>query len=226
METAFRRYRIMSFVTGTTLLTLFAMLLLHWVDLSLWKHLEILVRIDGIAHGIVMYPLYMIASFNMVLKFRLPLALLLLDVARRILARRRVLPRAPDATAPLSRRTARQMSSPWLERRVIAFAHQGGSFEGPSSTLAAIDRALAEGATAIELDVHATSRTDRSWSVTTRRSIARRIITGRSRTSRWPSCATWTTPTGGSPARRSRPMANRRTTSSAARRRRIATSGS
>ena len=49
------------------------------------------------------------------------------------------------------------MSSPWLERRVIAFAHQGGSYEGPSSTLAAIERALAQGATAIELDVHATA---------------------------------------------------------------------
>jgi glycerophosphoryl diester phosphodiesterase len=49
------------------------------------------------------------------------------------------------------------MTSPWLERRVIAFAHQGGSFEGPSSTLAAIERALAAGATAVELDVHATS---------------------------------------------------------------------
>jgi glycerophosphoryl diester phosphodiesterase len=49
------------------------------------------------------------------------------------------------------------MTNPWLERRVIAFAHQGGSFEGPSSTLAAIERALAAGATAVELDVHATS---------------------------------------------------------------------
>jgi len=48
------------------------------------------------------------------------------------------------------------MSNPWLERRVIAFAHQGGSFEGPSSTLAAIRHSLAEGATAIEPDVHAT----------------------------------------------------------------------
>jgi glycerophosphoryl diester phosphodiesterase len=45
--------------------------------------------------------------------------------------------------------------NPWLERRVIAFAHQGGSFEGPSSTLFAIEHALAVGATAIELDVHA-----------------------------------------------------------------------
>jgi glycerophosphoryl diester phosphodiesterase len=46
--------------------------------------------------------------------------------------------------------------SQWLSRRVIAFAHQGGSFEGPSSTLAAISHALEAGASAIELDVHAT----------------------------------------------------------------------
>lgn len=46
--------------------------------------------------------------------------------------------------------------SEWLARRVIAFAHQGGSFEGPSSTLAAIAHALDAGASAIELDVHAT----------------------------------------------------------------------
>lgn len=46
--------------------------------------------------------------------------------------------------------------SRWSERRVIAFAHQGGSYEGPSSTLAAIEHALDVGATAIELDVHAT----------------------------------------------------------------------
>ncbi len=44
----------------------------------------------------------------------------------------------------------------WLERRVIAFAHQGGSFEGPSSTRWAMARALAAGANALELDVHAT----------------------------------------------------------------------
>jgi glycerophosphoryl diester phosphodiesterase len=44
----------------------------------------------------------------------------------------------------------------WTERRVIAFAHQGGSFEGPSSTLGAIEHARRAGAHAIELDVHAT----------------------------------------------------------------------
>ncbi len=46
--------------------------------------------------------------------------------------------------------------NPWLERRVIAFAHQGGAHEGPSSTLFAIARAIGRGATAVELDVHAT----------------------------------------------------------------------
>jgi glycerophosphoryl diester phosphodiesterase len=45
----------------------------------------------------------------------------------------------------------------WLDRRVIAYAHQGGAWEAPSSTLYAIDNALAAGATAIELDVHATA---------------------------------------------------------------------
>ncbi len=46
--------------------------------------------------------------------------------------------------------------NPWLDRRVVAFAHQGGSFEGPSSTLFAIGQAIERGATAVELDVHAT----------------------------------------------------------------------
>jgi glycerophosphoryl diester phosphodiesterase len=48
------------------------------------------------------------------------------------------------------------VSNVWLERRVIAYAHQGGAWEGPSSTLHAIAGALERGATAVELDVHAT----------------------------------------------------------------------
>lgn len=47
--------------------------------------------------------------------------------------------------------------NPWLERRVIAYAHQGGAKEAPSSTLFAIAQAVDEGAPAIELDVHATA---------------------------------------------------------------------
>ncbi|MGH9065364.1 MAG: glycerophosphodiester phosphodiesterase [Acidimicrobiales bacterium] len=49
------------------------------------------------------------------------------------------------------------VANPWLERRVLAYAHRGGAREGPSSTLAAMTAALAAGATALELDVHATA---------------------------------------------------------------------
>jgi integral membrane protein len=68
----------MSFVTGTTLLTLFVTLFLHAVDFAFWKHIKIFVDVVGIGHGIVLYPLYMIMCFNVVLKFRLNLLLLLL----------------------------------------------------------------------------------------------------------------------------------------------------
>lgn len=68
----------MSFVTGTTLLILFVTLFLHTVDFTFWKHIKIFVDVVGIGHGIVLYPLYMIMCFNMVLKFHLNLALLLL----------------------------------------------------------------------------------------------------------------------------------------------------
>jgi glycerophosphoryl diester phosphodiesterase len=47
--------------------------------------------------------------------------------------------------------------SVWLERKVIAYAHQGGAWESPSSTLHAIAHALEAGATGVELDVHATA---------------------------------------------------------------------
>src|ERR1700722_13229820 len=40
---------------------------------------------------------------------------------------------------------------------MIAYAHQGGAWESPSSTVFAVTRALAAGATGIELDVHATA---------------------------------------------------------------------
>jgi glycerophosphoryl diester phosphodiesterase len=50
----------------------------------------------------------------------------------------------------------RPVPSVWRERRVIAYAHQGGAWEAPSSTLHAIGAALEAGATGIELDVHAT----------------------------------------------------------------------
>jgi glycerophosphoryl diester phosphodiesterase len=51
----------------------------------------------------------------------------------------------------------REPSNRWLQRRVLAYAHQGGAREGPSSTLHAIRAALDAGATGIELDVHASA---------------------------------------------------------------------
>lgn len=48
-------------------------------------------------------------------------------------------------------------ANPWLTRRVLAYAHQGGAWEAPSSTLFAIRRALELGCSGIELDVHATA---------------------------------------------------------------------
>lgn len=77
MDAAFRRYRLMSFVTGTTLLTLFVTLGLHQWDLSLWKSIKPLVVVDGVAHGTILYPIYLILSFQFVLKARLNLGYLL-----------------------------------------------------------------------------------------------------------------------------------------------------
>jgi glycerophosphoryl diester phosphodiesterase len=48
------------------------------------------------------------------------------------------------------------VTNPWLDRRVLNYAHQGGAREAPSSTLRALGQAVAAGADAFELDVHAT----------------------------------------------------------------------
>lgn len=45
----------------------------------------------------------------------------------------------------------------WLQRRVFHWAHQGGAREGPSNTLYAMGRAMANGAHGLELDVHLTA---------------------------------------------------------------------
>lgn len=47
--------------------------------------------------------------------------------------------------------------NPWLERRVLNIAHQGGEIEAPSNTLYAFETATATGADILELDVHATA---------------------------------------------------------------------
>src|SRR5262245_18355643 len=49
------------------------------------------------------------------------------------------------------------MTNRWVGRRVLNYAHQGGAREAPSSTLFAMRQAVAGGADALELDVHATA---------------------------------------------------------------------
>jgi glycerophosphoryl diester phosphodiesterase len=49
-----------------------------------------------------------------------------------------------------------EMTNPWLDRRVLNYAHQGGAKEAPSSTMFAFNQARANGADAFEMDVHAT----------------------------------------------------------------------
>ena len=51
----------------------------------------------------------------------------------------------------------RDVPNPWLERRILNYAHQGGALEQPSSTMHAFRAAVENGATALEMDVHATA---------------------------------------------------------------------
>ena len=49
------------------------------------------------------------------------------------------------------------VANPWLERRVLNIAHQGGEIEAPSNTLYALKTARAKGSEVLEIDVHATA---------------------------------------------------------------------
>ncbi|HEX9712780.1 MAG TPA: glycerophosphodiester phosphodiesterase [Actinomycetota bacterium] len=49
------------------------------------------------------------------------------------------------------------VENPWLERRVLNMAHQGGEIEAPSDTMNAFKTAMAKGVDALEMDVHATA---------------------------------------------------------------------
>ena len=48
-------------------------------------------------------------------------------------------------------------ANPWLERRPLNIAHQGGEIEAPSDTLYAFRTALDKGADVLEMDVHLTA---------------------------------------------------------------------
>ena len=48
-------------------------------------------------------------------------------------------------------------SNPWLTRRPLVIAHQGGAFEGPSNTLYTFKKAMGGGVDMLEFDVHLTA---------------------------------------------------------------------
>jgi len=48
-------------------------------------------------------------------------------------------------------------ANPWLERRVLHIAHQGGELEAPSNTFFAYERAFDNGADVLEIDVNITA---------------------------------------------------------------------
>jgi glycerophosphoryl diester phosphodiesterase len=48
-------------------------------------------------------------------------------------------------------------ANPWLEKRFLDIAHQGGESEAPSNTMYAVQRAVRVGVDALELDVHSTA---------------------------------------------------------------------
>jgi glycerophosphoryl diester phosphodiesterase len=48
-------------------------------------------------------------------------------------------------------------ANPWMDRRILNIAHQGGEIEAPSNTLFAFKTAVEKGSEVVELDVHATA---------------------------------------------------------------------
>ena len=64
---------------------------------------------------------------------------------------------ATVAAAPAWSGAPVEADNPWLERRILNIAHQGGEIEAPSNTLFAFKTAMIKGSDVLELDVHATS---------------------------------------------------------------------
>jgi glycerophosphoryl diester phosphodiesterase len=77
----------------------------------------------------------------------------------RVTVRRALLPLAATLVVALANTAPAALiaENPWLERRVLNIAHQGGEIEAPSNTLYALKTAKAKGADVLEIDVHATA---------------------------------------------------------------------
>ena len=70
MQGAVARYRIMAYVTGTLLIVLFFVA----VPLKFLAHNGVLSTVVGLPHGLVCYPLYLMATFDLYRRVRWPLS--------------------------------------------------------------------------------------------------------------------------------------------------------
>jgi integral membrane protein len=69
VQGAVTRYRIMAYITGTLLIILFFVA----VPLKLFAHNGTLSTLVGLPHGVVCYPLYLLATFDLYRRVRWPL---------------------------------------------------------------------------------------------------------------------------------------------------------
>lgn len=66
----------MSFITGTTLLILSAILIIRFADHHLYVQLHVVDKIVGVAHGVILYPIYLVCCFTLMLHARLKIVAL------------------------------------------------------------------------------------------------------------------------------------------------------
>jgi integral membrane protein len=81
MERAWQWYRIMSFITGTTLLLLCAELILHHtLSTHAFHHYGFAAfdRVIGIGHGVILYPIYLVSAGLFAIKARVHLGTIVL----------------------------------------------------------------------------------------------------------------------------------------------------
>jgi integral membrane protein len=78
MTSAFRNYKVMSYVTGVALICLFLLLLVKQVNHQLGVDLKVVSAVLGIGHGVVLYPIYLVTCFQLLLKARIGLVRFLL----------------------------------------------------------------------------------------------------------------------------------------------------
>ena len=76
MRGAVTRYRVMAYVTGTLLIILCCVA----VPLQFFAHSDTLSKVVGMPHGMVCYPLYLLTTFDLYRRARLPLTRVVLIV--------------------------------------------------------------------------------------------------------------------------------------------------